>query len=174
MLLFLLRHSTLDHMKFSLLTALLLVLFFSCQPSNSPDTPAAASAPTKDESFRKALETHLEAVTTKDFPALKETVPASGELMWILPSGGYFTTAADFLENHEVWLQDTAWTMTTKVIQADWGQDYGTATVEADLREPERNGKPYFHRMFITYALKKMDDKWMVVMDHASTIEKSE
>lgn len=155
-------------MKTSLILLLSLLYLSACNPATGEDSGA------QDAAFRVALEQHLEAVTTKNFAALKETVPASGELIWILPNGASFNKAEDFLQNHQTWLQEPQWTMTTRIIQADWGSDYGTATVEADLREPERNGKPYFHRMFITYALKKMDGKWLVVMDHASTIEKSE
>jgi hypothetical protein len=153
---------------------LLAVVFLpACQPTADTEQNVLVSEGS-DEGFRLVLEKHLEAVANKNFTQLKETVPENGELVWILPNGGSFMKVEEFLENHEAWFQDTSWTMTTKIVQADWGQDYGTAVVEADLREPERNGKPYFHRMFISYGLKKVGDDWKVVLDHASTIEKSE
>lgn len=145
----------------------------ACQPV--ADTAQEQTvAEEKDEKFRMVLEKHLEAVSNKDFDQLKETVPESGALAWILPNGASFMKAEEFLENHQEWFQDSSWTMTTRIVQADWGLDYGTAIIEADLREPERNGKPYFHRMYITYGLKKTNGDWKVVLDHASTIEKSE
>ena len=49
-----------------------------------------------------------------------------------------------------------------------------TAVVIADYREPNRNGKPYHHKMWITYILEEVDDIWFVVHDHASTAEKTE
>ena len=154
---------------------LAIVLLAACSPAadqdqSEPDEPEMAA----DEGFRQVLEQHLAAVANKDFAQLQATVPATGELVWVLPTGGSFMKAEEFLENHEAWFQDTSWTMTTRIVQADWGRDYGTALVEADLREPERNGKPYFHRMYISYGLKKTGGDWKVVMDHASTIEKSE
>lgn len=147
----------------------------ACGPAQEADeAPAATTASGKDENFTKVLEQHLAAVGSKDFDQLKLTVPQTGELVWILPNGASFMKAEEFLQNHEEWFQDTSWTMTTRIVQSDWGTDHGTAIVEADLREPERNGKPYFHRMYISYGLKKMNDGWKVVLDHASTIEKSE
>ena len=37
-----------------------------------------------------------------------------------------------------------------------------------------RNGKPYFKRMIISYLLEKIDKKWYIIKDHASSTEKGE
>ena len=39
--------------------------------------------------------------------------------------------------------------------------------------EPERDGKPYFNRMHISYTLEKQNGQWYVIKDHASSVEKS-
>ncbi|HMQ62333.1 MAG TPA: nuclear transport factor 2 family protein [Flavilitoribacter sp.] len=144
----------------------------------APDAPSETpiSDPAADSiAFRQALKAHLNAVEHKDFEGLKNTsAPESGQVLWVLPDGAQFTKAADFLKLQEEWFQDTTWTMEMKILEMENSADFGVAVVEAMLREPERNGKPYFHKMAISYALRKMEGAWRVVMDHASTIEKSE
>ncbi len=125
--------------------------------------------------FLTALNMHLDAVKNKDFEALKRTMPAPEEAFHlILPNGAMMTKSGDFLNAHEEWFQDTTWTMETQILYTSNGPDYGIALVEATNREPERNGKPYFHKMAISYGLKKVNDNWLVIHDHASTLEKSE
>jgi len=124
--------------------------------------------------FNNILKKHLNAVSQRDFEALKSTLPDSGAMHLILPNGKMFTKVSEFLALHEEWFKDKSWTMDTKILYTDHSNDYGIALVEAMNREPERNGKPYFHKMLISYTLKKQNGKWMVIADHASTIEKSE
>ncbi len=45
------------------------------------------------------------------------------------------------------------------------------AVTEIVYREPEREGKPYFNRMIVSYDLEKIDGKWYIIKDHASSIE---
>ncbi|MCB0616701.1 MAG: nuclear transport factor 2 family protein [Phaeodactylibacter sp.] len=155
-----------------------LLAFVACSCVNFQDKDDGPATPAAVESdsigFQAALDAHLNAVRQHDFEALKRTVPASGPMHLVLPNGAHFATAEEFLSLHEEWFQDTTWTMETKVQHIDPSADSGIALVEAINREPERNGKPYFHKMFITYSLKKVNGQWLVVYDHASTIEKSE
>ena len=51
--------------------------------------------------------------------------------------------------------------------------DLGMAVVEVIYREPNRNGKPYFNRMIVSYDLQKVAGQWYVIKDHASSVEKS-
>ena len=49
----------------------------------------------------------------------------------------------------------------------------GIAHTEIMYREPERDGKPYFNRMAVGYALEKIDGRWYVVKDQMCSLEKS-
>ena len=51
------------------------------------------------------------------------------------------------------------------------GDKMGMAVTEIVYRETEREGKPYFNRMIVSYDLEKIDGKWYIIKDHASSIE---
>lgn len=91
----------------------------------------------------------------------------------ILPGTEIISTVDSFLTFHEKWFQEANWTFETKILQTDIGQEIGTAIVESMYREPDRNGQPYFNRMHISYVLKRIDNRWYLVQDHASSVEKS-
>jgi len=78
------------------------------------------------------------------------------------------------MDGHEGWFEEKDWTIDMNIIYTDNSDNYGIALVESKFNDPDRNGKPYFHNMIVSYALKKVDGKWLVVKDHASTVEKSE
>ncbi len=166
-------HSTLFPLA---IFTLFLTTFLACEPA-----PPAETGPTPMEirqdslNFLTALNMHLDAVKNKDFEALKRTMPApEADFHLILPNGAMMDKSGDFLDAHQEWFQDTSWTMESKILHAENGPEFGIALVEATNREPERNGKPYFHKMAISYGLKKINGIWLVVYDHASTMEKSE
>ncbi len=74
---------------------------------------------------------------------------------------------------HEPWFQDSTWTFETKILNTVIGERLGMAITEVLYQEPERDGKPYFNRMVVSYDLEKIADQWYVIKDHASSVEKS-
>ncbi len=93
--------------------------------------------------------------------------------MFILPNSSPTKSSKDFIEFHTEWFKDTSWTFETKIIATNIEQKMGIALVEVMYKEPERNGKPYFNKMSVSYALKKINEKWYVIKDHASSIDKT-
>ena len=153
-----------------------LALVGSCgNPKESgPEQRAEATQHANEQAFTAALQKHLNAVSQKDLPALASTLSPQGDMYLILPNSPITATAKDFLTMHEEWFQDTSWTFETKIIHTDVGQDLGIGVVETMYREPLRNGKPYFNRMAVSYALRKIDGNWYVVQDQACSLEKTE
>ncbi|MBR9922240.1 MAG: hypothetical protein GYB31_15485 [Bacteroidetes bacterium] len=155
-----------------LLLTVFCCLIIACQPIEPPGLPPLPDDTTEADSL---LEVHLKSVREKDLETLTQTLPpADYPMQLILPDGTRMETAGAFLDMHREWFKDTTWTMETKVLFSDRKGDYTISVVESVYREPDRNGNPYFHKMYITYALKQFDENWLVVMDHASTQEKSE
>ena len=126
-----------------------------------------------EELFIATMQKHLDAVSNKDLKALKSTLSPEGEMIWIMPRTEILHTVDSFILAHEEWFQDTTWTFETKIVDTEIGERVGMAVTEIVYSEPERKGKPYFNRMIVSYDLKKVDDKWYIIKDHASSIEKT-
>lgn len=125
------------------------------------------------EAFTATLQKHLDAVSNKDLPSLESTLSPDGNMQLILPNREITNTVTEFVDMHRDWFQDTSWTFATKILNTEIGTSIGNATTEIVYREPNRNGKPYFNRMAVSYTLKKSKNRWYVVKDHACSLEKS-
>ncbi len=143
--------------------AVIVTLFFSCQQKT---TDLSAE-------FIVALEKHLKAVSEKNIEILKNTLSEKEEIYLILPGSEPVKSNEGFLKMHKDWFQDTTWTFETQIIHTEIQANIGTALVEVMYKEPDRNGKPYFNKMAVSYTLKKLQGQWYIIMDHASSIEKT-
>ena len=127
-----------------------------------------------EQRFVERMQEHLEAVSNKDLTTLKSTLSPEGDMQLILPNTEVLYSVEKFMEYHQAWFQDTTWTFETKILSTEIGEKVGIAITEIMYREPERNGKPYFNHMVVSYALKKIEGQWYIIKDHASSIEKAE
>ncbi|MEL6810965.1 MAG: nuclear transport factor 2 family protein [Bacteroidota bacterium] len=124
-------------------------------------------------SFKPTLEKHLNAVSNRDLVSLKSTLSPKGDMSLILPGTEMKSSTDEFIEFHMAFFKVPNWTFETRILETKVGSKFGTAIVEAMYREPDRNGKPYYNRMMVSYVLEKINGKWYVIKDHASSIEKS-
>jgi ketosteroid isomerase-like protein len=118
------------------------------------------------------MEIHLSSIVKKDIELMKTTLPQSGDLYLTLPDGSMTTTVKEFVDGQGSWFKTDGWSFVNKIIKHEHGKQFGYVLVIADYKENDRGGKPYHHQMFVSYDLKKNNDKWIVVKDHASTIKK--
>ncbi len=156
---------------------LLIVLIFcaSCHEDSVEQLKVASQeeVQAKKADFVATMQKHLDAVTNRDLATLKSTLLPTGKMQLILPSTEIIDSVSGFLDYHEAWFQDTMWSFETKILNTDIGEQFGIAIVEIVYSEPERDGKPYFNRMNVSYALEHNDGKWFIIKDHASSVEKS-
>lgn len=117
------------------------------------------------------MQKHLDAVTNRDIETLKSTMSPEGEMQLILPGSEIIYSVDGFMDYHEEWFSDSTWTFETKILNTRMGDKMGMAVTEIVYRETEREGKPYFNRMIVSYDLEKIDGKWYIIKDHASSIE---
>ncbi|MFK7933254.1 MAG: nuclear transport factor 2 family protein [Saprospiraceae bacterium] len=152
-------------------------LLFACQPQDAPtnvaETTSAITEKIDSTGFVLTLEKHLQALTDRDLVALESTLSPQGDMFLILPQTPVSTKVSEFMDFHRGWFPDTTWTISNKIIHTDIQAQMGIALVEALYTEPERDGQPYFNRMHVSYALRKMDGQWYVVKDHMCSFEKS-
>lgn len=129
--------------------------------------------PDNHELALQLMQKHLDAVTNKDLVALSETLSPDGQMQLILPQTEIIEGVDGFLKFHENWFAQPGWTFETKVLNSEIGERLAMVVVEIVYREDDRDGKPYFNRMIVSYDLKKNDNNWYVIKDHASSIKKS-
>lgn len=157
-------------MKRKLLFFASILFLFSC---NNQVQKTKAYEKSKSD-FTKTMKKHLDAVSNKDLVSLKSTMHPNGKMQLILPSSEIKSSVDSFMLYHSDWFKDTSeWSFETKIINIEVGQDYGMAITEIKYSEPEREGKPYWHRMSVSYDLEKYEDNWYIIKDHASSIQKS-
>lgn len=158
---------------FSVGFVLTLTLTTACLQVSETEEKVTQSDPQAEADFVATMQKHLDAVSNKDLETLTSTMSPNGNMQLILPGEEIIHTAQGFLDFHQEWFQDTSWTFDTKILNTEIGQDLGIAITEIVYREPDRAGVPYFNRMIVSYALQKIDKKWYIIKDHASSVEKS-
>jgi len=162
-----------NHKTTFLYVALILTSLIACETVPSPSVEPETDPAQDEAAFLATLESHLAAVSNKDLATLGSTLSPENKMQLILPGSEVMHSADSFLRFHEAWFQDTTWTFDTKILSAEVGRHYGLAVTEVVYREPERDGEPYFNRMIVTYGLEKLENQWYIIMDHASSVEKS-
>ena len=155
------------------LVMVLIFAFTSCDTVEKEVSSTAISRKQNEADFNTTLQKHLEAVMSKDLVALKATMSPKGNMELIQPSSEIVFGVDGFMKFHQDWFALPDWTVETIILSTDVGDNMGVATTEFMYREPERNGKPYFNRLIVSYTLHKMDGQWYVIKDHASSIEKT-
>ncbi len=151
----------------------IVILLAACSTPPKPEVTEGADEAANEKAFVSKMQQHLDAVSNKDLATLESTLSPDGKMQLILPSSEIMHTAKEFVDYHRAWFQDTTWSFETKILNTEIGDKVGMAITEIVYREPERDGKPYFNRMIVSYDLKKMADEWYIIKDHASSIEKS-
>jgi hypothetical protein len=156
-----------------ILMMLLVVAFTSCNSVEKEASFTAISQKQNEAAFNNALQNHLDAVMSKDLAALKATMSPKGNMELIQPSSEIVYGVDGFMKFHQEWFAVPDWTVETIILSTDIGETIGVATTKFMYKEPERNGKPYFNRLIVSYTLGGMDGVWYVIKDHASSIEKT-
>ena len=155
----------------------LIILIFSCSLISCKEKNSSNDHKKQSEQstamFIATLNKHLNAVSTRDLSKLESTMHPNGKMQQILPASEIINGVDDFIEYHREWFRDSTWTFETKILNTEVGSTFGMAITEIVYREPERDGRPYFNRMIVSYDLEKVNGNWYIIKDHASSIEKS-
>jgi len=160
--------------KYLLLIYTVSCILLGCTANNTSAVNATkVNSEENEKAFRATMQKHLNSVSEKDIASLKSTMDPSGKMQLILPGTEIQTTVDSFIDFHDEWFQDTTWTFETKILNTEVGEKVGFAITEIVYSEPDRNGEPYFNRMIVSYGLEKINGQWYVIMDHASSVEKS-
>jgi len=155
------------------LLSLLIIGISSCDIKQKDGKKNEMSKIKNEELFKSVLNKHLTAVSKKDYGTLKSTMSPKGNMELIQPNSEVVYDVKGFMDFHQEWFDVPNWTVKTKVLSTDIGDKIGVATTEFFYEETERNGKPYFNRLIVSYTLEKINNNWYFIKDHASSIDKT-
>ncbi|MDB4292742.1 nuclear transport factor 2 family protein [Maribacter sp.] len=160
--------------------SLLLVCFFSVAGTssckNEPEKKLEAVVQNKTgnkELMLAAMQTHLDAISNRDLKILESTLSPEGTMQLILPGTDIIENTAGFMDYHREWFKSAGWTIDSKILNSEAGETMAMVIVESLYQEAERDGQPYFNKMIVSYALKKINKKWYVIKDHMASVQKS-
>lgn len=153
---------------------LLICFFISCknEPEKKVETIVESQILEK-ETAQAVMQKHLDAVSNRDLKTLESTLSPDGNMQLILPGTEIIEGKSGFMDYHREWFKAPDWTIDSKILNSQVGGTLAMIIVESIYREPERDGKPYFNRMTISYDLKKIDENWYVIKDHMASVQKS-
>ena len=157
-----------------LFTICLSIVLLSCkneaekQPERDIPDPAL-----NKEMLLTAMNEHMKAISDRDLIALKNTLSPNGNMQLILPGMEIIEKVDGFMDYHREWFEAEGWSFDYSILNSEVGETMGMVVMSFTYKEAERDGKPYFNRMVISYNLQKIDGKWYVIKDHASSVEKS-
>ena len=155
----------------------LIVLFVICSLASCKERSESSNGKSQIEQNEKmfvaTMQKHLNSVSNRDLLTLESTMHPNGKMQLILPGTEIINGVDGFIEYHKEWFNDSTWTFETKILNTNVGNTFGMAITEIVYKEPERNGKPYFNRMIVSYDLEKVNGNWYIIKDHASSVEKS-
>ena len=154
-----------------------------CMISCSAPTAPAATGPTAEEIkaqkrensklFHATLRKHTAAVAARDIETLETMMSPDGVMHLMRPNTPVVYTTEKYLKYHRSWFQDTSWNLKSTITDSEVGDNMGMAITELMYEVPDRNGKPYWNQMTVSYVLKKVDDAWYVISDHSTSVKKS-
>ena len=160
--------------KSSLVLFFVLFTTFSCQEKTADKKESVETSQISDKEIVLAtMQKHLDAISERDLQTLQSTLSPEGTMQLILPGTEIIEKTSGFVDYHREWFKTDNWTMDSKILNLESGETLASAVVESIYKEPERDGKPYFNRMHVSYVLKKVGDKWYVIKDHMASVEKS-
>ena len=113
------------YINYKLILASLLIIGFS-----SCNKEMETSKEQNKELFKSAISKHLNAVTAKDSNALKSTMSPNGNMELIQPSSEIIYSVDGFMKFHQDWFKVPNWTVNTKILSTDIGNEIGVATTE--------------------------------------------
>lgn len=146
----------------------------SCEQQRINKTNELAQVSAQEqEKMLATMQAHLDAITNKDLVALEKTLSPEGKMQLILSDTEIIKQVSGFMDYHKEWFKMEGWTMESKILNYELGRDISMVIVESLYKEKERNGKPYFNRLTVSYVLQRTGSNWHIIKDHATSNEKS-
>lgn len=124
-------------------------------------------APMKPD-FDKALQDHLDAISSRDIEAFKANLTRGDKLYTIVQNGHAFTTPAELIDIHEQWFADPTWIWEGSIVHKVVGEDMAMALVRYQYRA-KADDEPF--STWLLYVFHIEDGKWRIVHDQNTALD---
>jgi len=138
-------------------------ILFSCSNSEKCDK-------NYQDEFHAALTRHLNGIKNADIDEVKATVASEGHVYWVKTNGVRVVDIADFIEPHDEWLTNYPVNMHYVIENYDAGPQLGYAGVRMCYYD-SADRVSIQDSIMVSYVMKKFDDGWKVVLDHATSVD---
>lgn len=118
--------------------------------------------------FDKALQEHLDAITTRDIEAFTAHLTRDETLYTIVQNGHAFTTRSELIDVHEQWFEDPNWTWEGSVVHKVVGEDMAMALVKYRYRA-KAGDEPF--STWLLYVFQLQDGEWRIVHDQNTALD---
>lgn len=144
--------------------ASLLLLALAICPSACASTPP----------LRSAVETHLQAVRTRNLDALLPTITGGTELRMIAPNGVQSTTRAEYVDFHRLWFasKDNG-RFDPEIVHLVESPRLGHALIKLRYRATAPTGPEQASLSWLALTFALEDGHWRLVFDQSTMIQPS-
>src|SRR4051812_43147839 len=118
--------------------------------------------------FDKALQRHLDAISSRDIRAFKSNLTRGEKLYTIVQNGHAFTTPSELIEIHEQWFKDPNWIWEGSVVHKVVGEDMAMALVKYQYRA-KADDEPF--STWLLYVFQLQDGEWRIVHDQNTALD---
>ena len=134
--------------------------------------PISAAACASTPPLRPAVETHLQAVRTRNLDALLPTLTGGSDLRMIAPTGFQSTTRAEYVSFHRQWFaSNDAGRFDPEIVHIVESPRLGHALIKLRYRATAPTGavQDVVSWLALTFALE--DGGWRLVFDQSTLIQ---
>lgn len=106
---------------------------------------------------------YVSAIGTKDIKSLSFLI--DDRIKLILPTGKLISGKNEFLEFHEEWFAETAWTMENHIVEEYHSGDVALYILDITYTDTEEPGDPVKIRYYLTLVFERKLGEWKLVLD---------
>ncbi|MCV2350542.1 YybH family protein [Paucibacter sp. Y2R2-4] len=128
--------------------------------------PAVADTST----FDLALKTHLLAIEKRDWAGFDATLTDSDTLSFVLASGKFSKTKADFRKATQAWLTDPDWSWSYQVLSKSSNANTGVAVLDVQYSDKNAAGLEYRLHYLLSLVFSKEQGGWRLVHDQNTLV----
>jgi hypothetical protein len=120
--------------------------------------------------FPQALQTHLQAIETRNWVEFERTLTTGKTLTFVAPNGKTSTSTEAFKSAMKGWLSDKDWSWQIEQIGLSAGAGTGVAVFSVKYSDKDQHGKPYEMKYVLSLVFALEGTQWKLVHDQNTLV----